>query len=646
MKKVVAILVAVVLCLTFCVSAGADDSWTIFVYLCGADLESEAGLATGNMQEMISASAASNVRFIVQTGGAAEWNNGASADELDRFEITNGFSTIANRKPVASMGDSETLADFLRWGLAAYPSAHVGLVLWDHGSGSINGVCFDELADDDSLSLRDIDNALKSVQGILPGGFDFVGFDACLMGTVETASMLVPYSKYMIASQEIEPGSGWNYSSIGQCLAANPSADAVTLGKAICDGFYQNCVANDQGNSATLALTDLSKIAALRSAFELYAQNLYEATDNEANFAPIVRSINAADNFGGNNRSEGFTNMVDLGGLIDAGATWSSNAKAARDALAAAVVYQALGPVHQQVSGLSIYYPLQVQGSMELKIFRDVCVSTHYLALVDKIAYGFANGGSWAGYSENTQWDWDTMVPDDNGQSTAISFSVKPAFDENGYYSFVLSEQGLNNTASVEAKVYMLSDDEEDCISLGFTSDVLADWDTGRVEDHFDGFWFALPDGQNISVNLVDECDGYDLFTSPVRVNGEETNLRFAWYYETDEIRILDLWDGVGDNGIAARPGETLKPGDWIVPVFDGFNQETFEDMTYSGHECFWEDGDNLIFGLLPDGGYLYSFVIDDIFGGSYITDAVSFYVDGGSISYDVNDVFDAYDAA
>ena len=78
MKKVVAILVAVVLCLTFCVSAGADDSWTIFVYLCGADLESEAGLATGNMQEMISASAASNVRFIVQTGGAAEWNNGAS----------------------------------------------------------------------------------------------------------------------------------------------------------------------------------------------------------------------------------------------------------------------------------------------------------------------------------------------------------------------------------------------------------------------------------------------------------------------------------------------------------------------------------------------------------------------------------------
>ena len=197
MKKTVAILVAILLFVTFCGSACADDSWTIFVYLCGSDLESDAALGTNNMQEMIDASSVSNVRFVVQTGGAIDWYNGASANEIDRFEIVRGVSSIVDRKPLASMGDSETLADFLRWGLAAYPSAHVGLVLWDHGSGSINGVCFDELADDDSLSLRDIDNALNSFQGVLPGGFDFVGFDACLMGTVETASMLAPYAKYM-----------------------------------------------------------------------------------------------------------------------------------------------------------------------------------------------------------------------------------------------------------------------------------------------------------------------------------------------------------------------------------------------------------------------------------------------------------------
>ena len=633
MKKAMAILVAIMLCVTFCGSVCADDSWTIFVYICGSNLESESSFATDNMQEMIDASAVSGVRFVVQTGGAEEWHNGASADELDRFEIVGGVSTIVDRQPLASMGDSATLADFLRWGLAVYPSSHAGLVLWDHGSGSINGVCFDDLANSDSLSLRDLDTALSSLHGALPGGFDFIGFDACLMGTVEAASMLAPYAKYMIGSQEVEPGTGWDYAAIGNCLAADPSADMITVGKAICDGFYQMCDSVEAANSATLALVDLSKIDALRSAFELYAQHLYEATEDEANFVPIVRAIITADNYGGNNRSEGYTNMVDLGGLIAAGTSWSSNAQAARAALDDAVVYQVRGADHQDASGLSIYYPLEVQGSMELRIFRDVCISTHYLALVDKIAYGFANGGSWAGYDETTPWDWDSMVPDSE-QSTVISFREEPALDENGIYYFVLSEQGLNYTVSVEANVYMLAANMQDYISLGLTSDVLADWDTGLVEDDFDGYWFSLPDGQNLSVYLVDETLDYGIFTSPVTVNGNDTNLRFAWYYDTSEIRLMDLWDGVDDNGIAARPEETLKPGDRIVPRFDAVDPDTFEESEYSGEEYIWGSNDNISFGLLPDGAYLYSFVIDDIFGGSYVTDSVSFVIDQGYITY------------
>ena len=633
MKKAMAILVAIMLCVTFCGSVCADDSWTIFVYICGSNLESESSFATDNMQEMIDASAVSGVRFVVQTGGAEEWHNGASADELDRFEIVGGVSTIVDRQPLASMGDSATLADFLRWGLAAYPSSHAGLVLWDHGSGSINGVCFDDLANSDSLSLRDLDTALSSLHGALPGGFDFIGFDACLMGTVEAASMLAPYAKYMIGSQEVEPGTGWDYAAIGNCLAADPSADMITVGKAICDGFYQMCDSVEAANSATLALVDLSKIDSLRSAFELYAQHLYEATEDEANFVPIVRAIITADNYGGNNRSEGYTNMVDLGGLIAAGTSWSSNAQAARAALDDAVVYQVRGADHQDASGLSIYYPLEVQGSMELRIFRDVCISTHYLALVDKIAYGFANGGSWAGYDETTPWDWDSMVPDSE-QSTVISFREEPALDENGIYYFVLSEQGLNYTVSVEANVYMLAANMQDYISLGLTSDVLADWDTGLVEDDFDGYWFSLPDGQNLSVYLVDETLDYGIFTSPVTVNGNDTNLRFAWYYDTSEIRLMDLWDGVDDNGIAARPEETLKPGDRIVPRFDAVDPDTFEESEYSGEEYVWGSNDNISFGLLPDGAYLYSFVIDDIFGGSYVTDSVSFVIDQGYITY------------
>ena len=634
MKKTIAILLALILCISLCTSAFADDGgWTIFVYICGSNLESEDGFASVNMQEMVDASAISGVRFIVETGGASAWNNGASPDELDRFEIAGGNSTIVDRQPQASMGDSQTLADFLRWGLTTYPSAHTGLVLWNHGGGSITGVCFDDLFDSQSLTLRAIDDALNSTMDALPGGFDFIGYDACLMGTLENANMLAPHAKYMIGSQECEPGTGWNYKSIGECIAADPSVDAAALGKAICDGFYQSCDENDESDGATLALIDLSKIGALCSAFELYAEHLYDATDDEANFAPICRAIVSAENFGGNNRSEGYTNMVDLGGLVDAGAEWSSNAKPVRDAEDAAVIYQVRGANHPQASGLSVYYPLQVQGSKELSVFRDVAVSTHYLALVSKIAYGFANGGSWAGYDPDTPWDFDSMVPDYT-QSTAISFQEEPYVGENDVYYFVLSEQGLNNTASVDATVYMYTDDKEDVLSLGTTSDVLADWDTGRIEDDFDGYWFSLPDGQNLSVDLVSEGDDYDVYTSPVTVNDDFTNLRFAWYHDTGEVRLLDSWDGIDDNGFASRPGQALKAGDRIVAVFKAFDPNTFEQSSYTGEEYVWSDGDTLGFGPLPDGEYLYSFCINDIFGGSYATPNADFAISDGSISF------------
>ena len=633
MKKILAMLMALILCVSLCASASAEGDWTILVYICGADLESEYALASDNMQEMIDANTNANVRFVVQTGGASEWENGASSDALDRFLITGGRRELVDRQPQASMGRADTLSAFLRWGLSAYPAAHTGLVLWDHGSGSINGVCFDELADDESLSLKDIESSLQSVQSILPKGFDFIGFDACLMGTVETAAMLAPYAQYMIASQEIEPGSGWDYEAIGWFMNTYPYADGAQLGRAICDGYYQNCIDNDAEEGATLALTDLSKIGAFRTAFDTFARDLLAATEDNADYAPIARGIASADNFGGNNRSEGYTNMVDLGGLIEAGGNWSFQAREVRAALDALTVYQVRGANHSRASGLSVYYPLEVQGSMELGIFKDVCISPYYLELVNKVAYGFANGGNWEDYDGSMDWaeDWDW--DEDDGQSTAISFQEKPHLNEDGIYVFTLTEDALNNTESVEAAVYLLVPEEDDVVCYGYTSDVVADWETGIVEDNFDGYWFALPDGQALCVYLVDQRDDYDIFTSPVEVNGEEKYLRFAWDY-TGEVRVLDLWDGISSNGIASRPGDSLKQGDRIVPLYDAFSLSSDDEYYYYGDAYVWKNNDKLCFDLLPDGDYLYAFSINDIYGGNYMTDTVEFSVDGENILY------------
>ena len=628
MKKLISVLLVLVLCVSlFCGDAFAEDGWTIFVYICGSDLESENGLATENIQEMINANTPAGIRFVVQTGGASAWNNGASPAELDRFLITEGSSTLVDRQPLASMSNSSTLRDFLRWGLSEYSASHMGLVLWNHGSGSINGVCFDELNDFDSLSLHDIKSALDGAKDLMPNGFDFIGFDACLMSTIETASILAPFARYMVASEEIEPGSGWDYAAIGSFLARNPSADGLELGKVICDAYYGHCVADESEDIATLAVTDLGKIDALRKAFDAYAKDLFQATEAGSDYTPIARGIFQADNFGGNNRSEGYTNMVDLGGIIDAGESWSEHAKEARSALNNAVLYQIAGTSHTQASGLAIYYPLRVQGSEELSIFRDICVSTHYLGLVNKVAYGLVKG-DWSSFESDWEMD-DSDLPE---QSTAISFAEEPGLTTDGIYGFVLSEEGLANTASVEALVYLEEDDDSICI--GYTSDVLADWNTGLVEDNFDGYWFSLPDGQCLCVYLVDETEDCAIFTSPVEINGSRKNLRFTWHFATGAVEILGLWDGIDENGIAARPDETVKPGDSITPLYDAFSNTTGEESLYTGDKLTWKEGDLLSFDLLPEGDYQYAFCINDIYGGSYVTEFVGFSIQNGGVLY------------
>ena len=631
--------------------------WTIFVYLCGSDLESQNGFASFNLNEMVEASTNRNVRFVVETGGAAKWEGTISSERTERYELLGGESVLADAQPFANMGDAATLTSFLQWGLSTYNSPHYGLVLWDHGSGSINGVCFDENFSLSSLHLTDIQHALQSVSSLLPNGFDFVGFDACLMSTIETAAILAPYSHYLVASEEVEPGYGWDFTAIGDCLDADPDADGLALGSAICDGFFAGCVEIEQGDSATLAVTDLTQIADLRTAFDAFAKDLYDILDQGKDFAPIVRAINNVDNFGGNNETEGYTNMVDMGGLIAAGRQWSENADAAWNSLINAVKYEVKGPDHKYSTGLSMYYPLQIEGSDELSIFKDVCISAYYLGIVDKVAYGYANGGNMDTYAEDSSFpdlldlwaqsggddmneffsaaDWSYLDDMETTQSTAITFTELPFVDENGTYGFVLDENGISNAESVDANLYLLSDDG-DYIGLGTTSDVLGDWDTGVFQDDFDGSWFSLSDGQPLCVYLVSECDGYDLYTAPILLNDEPTNLRFTWDYTNQQLVITGIWDGISDDGYSSRPTGGLNPGDVIVPVYDAYEAGTFEEVTYSGVPYTFAGTDDLCFGLLPEGEYLYSFCINDIYGGAWYSDPMDYTFADGNITFKV----------
>ncbi len=649
-------------------SMGEKGSWTIFVYLCGTDLESRilaGGNATEDLKEMQAATASEEVRYVIQTGGTKWWHNLTVGDDVtQRFVVENGELVKVEDIGRKNMGKSSTLADFLKWGVKNYGAERMGVVLWDHGGGSIGGVCFDENEDYDSLTLREIDAALLSVYETMTDKFEFFGMDACLMGTVETANIAASYARYMIASQENVPSTGWDYKEIGDFLAANPDADGAELGKVVCDSYLKCCQENEDDEIITLSVIDLGKMDTVLESFNTFARSMYGASADSGTLSSMSKNIVKADNFGGNNKADGYTNMVDLGGLLDACAEYTDGSGAARQALKDSVVYSVHGSDHTKATGLSIYYPLEVQSEEELTIFESVCTSPYYLSYVDKKAQGFVSAGQEYEYDDDTWfldglWSWLTDYTEDEegdyeyvgvdpseghwsflsgcgttGQSPYITFEEKPQLDEDGAYYFVLDEEGYENMVDVTAYVYTVTADGHDYIEIGETCDLQGDWEEGIFADAFDGYWLSLPDGQNLATYIVDTTEDYIIYSSPILLNDEMMYLRIRQTYDGD-VTVEGAWEGIGENGEASRTIVKIGNGDRIVPLYytpdwdDG-------DSIYEGEEYKVTGKLKVNYSLLAEDGYMYSFRIDDIYGDFYMTEPVTFYVyENGDVMFE-----------
>ncbi|MBQ6650722.1 MAG: hypothetical protein IJM67_05650 [Atopobiaceae bacterium] len=627
----------------------SGDTWTVFVYLCGSDLESRSGAGSKDLNEMLSGSKGSNVRFVVETGGARTWrNNTMSNRKLGRYLIQNGQIQEVGSVSPSSMGAAATLADFLTWGIRNYPAEHMGLILWDHGGGSITGVCFDELNRRDSLYLRELDTALNQAYGVMWDKFDFIGFDACLMCTLETANVMATYADYMVASQESEPGNGWEYGSIARYLSQNPGCDGRDLGRIICDSYLASQPSSTRG-FVTLALIDLSKIDPLLEQYYRFSREMYDLGSNQKNLAAISRNMQQIDNYGCNNRREGYTNMVDLGGLVTTCASAAPSAGAVQAALYDAVVYQIRGTYHAGACGLSTYYPLYINGKNELSIFQTVAVNPSYLAYVDRLAHG-ATSGNTQGYSptsiwQDSLWNWllgnsqevQEQVEDNwnyvdnhNGTAQPLSFATPPQVDGEGTFWFQFDQAGIDRAAVVSAYVYQLSDDGKHAIAMGETYDVYGDWETGQFSDGFSGYWLSLPDGQSLNLTVQSADESTIVYTSPIELNGEECYLRMRQDVSSGRVTVEGAWGALGANGAVDRSMRPIESGDTILPLYRAVTVAESQPVDDYEGELYTvgANGLEVSYGYLPVGTYLYSFCIQDVFGNAYCTESVQFEID------------------
>src|SRR5574344_2163986 len=297
-------------------AGSSDTTWTVMLYMCGADLESEGGAATANLVDVAKHATNDKVRFIAQTGGCRQWqHDGISSDSLQRFELTNGSFELKDEQKLASMGSPKTLTSFIQWGKKKYAADRYMILFWNHGSGTAYGVCFDELfkgpdgLNDDSLSITEL------AQGLKAGGvkFDVIGFDTCLTATIETEYAISPYGKYCIASEETEPATGWDYASWVTYLSKNNDTGLEQFGKYIVDTYINNCNSGYGGDTATLSCVDLSKVGTVYNSFVKMSSEMSDNASDVTSFRKITKGAIRAQYFGTRTENEGYTNMIDRG---------------------------------------------------------------------------------------------------------------------------------------------------------------------------------------------------------------------------------------------------------------------------------------------------------------------------------------------
>lgn len=284
------------------------DAYTIMIYMCGSDLESEyasrnQGLATADIKEILAVTGQpDNVNIVIETGGASKWSSkyGISSNKLQRWHVDNCQLVKDEESNNASMGLSSTLQSFVEYGLETYPADKTGLILWNHG-GALDGVCFDENFTDsygnsDSLTDDEVATAMKNAFAKVnrTENLEWIGYDACLMAVQDIASINSQYFNYMVASQETEAGEGWDYDGGWlKNLYNNPYMDTETLLSQICTTLIA-----DNSSEATLSVLDLKEMDNYISAFDAVANKLKSIITSSSKWTTFKNLVNKCMKFG------------------------------------------------------------------------------------------------------------------------------------------------------------------------------------------------------------------------------------------------------------------------------------------------------------------------------------------------------------
>lgn len=649
-------------------AGNGQDTVTIMVYMCGTDLESKSGMGTSDLQEMAAAHISDKVNLLVFTGGCSRWRNQVISSKVNQiYQIKDGgLACLVQNAGSDPMTDPDTLAGYIRWYAENFPANRNELILWDHGGGSISGYGYDKkYPRSGSMSLAGINTALKN------GGvtFDFIGFDACLMATMENALVLGQYADYMIASEETEPGVGWYYTNWLNRLSENTSLSTLEVGRQIVDDFISVCNQKCRGQQTTLSLVDLAELDTTGpKALAAFSQSTGDLIRGQE-YRTVSNARHQAREFA---RSVGI-DQVDLIHLAKNMGTEEGQTLAS--VLESAVKYNRTSSNMTNAYGLAIYFPYKKISSVDkmVQTYEAIGMDEEYTRCIKQFASMEIGGQTTAGgtgsplpsltgtmleggstinsadlvtqllgsllmgnvegidglSSANTAFLDGRMIEDSAQYLTDNRFDESQLiWQENaeGQTVLTLPEDQWDLIQNLELNVFY--DDGSGYIDLGLDNVFDFDEDGSLIGD-YDHTWLSIND-QPVAYYFLDMTDDGENYTIngqiPALLNDQRVDLILTFDNEHPYGYIAGARTNYDEEvtDTVSRGLTELQAGDRLDFLCDYYSYDgEFLDNYYLGDPMTVEDEMTISNTRIGDGSVLATFRLTDIYNRHYWTPPV-----------------------
>ena len=570
-------------------SSNAKYKNAVYIYMCGSTLETKNAVASKNIASILDAKAPADTAIIIETGGTRKWRGqDIPNDALVRYLVRDGQLVELERESDASMGEAQTLSSFLAFCEQNYSAENETFLFWNHGAGSIKGVCLDENHGFDGLTPAEMNQAFAEADA----HFNTVCFDACLMANFETARVVANHANTMIASEEIEPSAGWNYKTFIEGLGSASFADKVLT------SYKQQCEENGK-RLWTLSAIDLNTFAKVESTFDAFCAEVLSKKADGGALQDVTQAAIDAMSFGEQNTQ---SNFVDL-------AQFAQNT--GFDSLAEAIkncTHTVNGEDRQQAFGISVFFPLSGSAALGEYLSSTTATSEAYSLFLGR---NFSNNAS---------------------NQTAITFTDEGSVDGTSL-NFAITQGSSSKVQSVVYDVYQLVSDESGAFAnancLGFSNDV-SKQALDKYSITFNGAWVAL-NGHLLTCEPIDSVGDVTVFSAPVKLNNNEGDLRFTFNAKTNSYTLQGFVANEANNTQGRL--EDVKQGDEIVILAEKFkDSETLDTEFNETSTIIVGDDLELSSVMLPDGHYQIYGIVTDLYGNEYLTRDFIVRLEGGTV--------------